>query len=182
MDGVGGLVLLALIWIVGSIFDQKKKQQRRRQQAKQVPPPSIEVESVSGEPRSTRPDSSQREGSRLEEVLRQLNPELADLADQVSRGSRQPVMVRKEPQAIAAAEEKSDFVAKAEAAIARRRKVADDRIRDRTDQDHESFHQQARLIEEPVIAGPAAAAPSLRQAIIWREILGPPKAFTIDED
>ena len=192
MDGIGGLIVVVIIWIIGSVFEQKKKQEQRRRQARQVPPPAVDVEPVSAEPRSGRPDPSQREGSRLEQVLRELNPELADLAEQASRASRKQPQARRRtyserparraerPPVIAAEETKSDFVAKAEAAIARRRQVAAEHIRDRTDQDHESFHRLARR-EMTASVHPAAVPPSLQQAIIWREILGPPKALTIDE-
>ena len=133
MDNFGGIAILVLIWIVGAVFDKKKKEERRRRQmAQQSLPPSIEVESVSAEPRSQLPDASQSEGSKLEQVLRQLNPELAVLADQALAQSRQQtatkpeaevrsVTVRSPVDPIVASEDTGDFMAKAERAIARRR-------------------------------------------------------------
>ena len=194
MDNLGGIAILVLIWIVGAMFDKKKKQEKRRRQlAKQRPPPSIDVESVSAEPRARLPDASQREGSKLEQVLRQLNPELADLADQARAQSRhqtaakpelkrRSVTVRPPAEPVVAANEgDDDFMAKAERAIARRRAVAEEYSSGRTGQDHAAFERAVRRQDEPVAESIPAEAPSLVQAIVWREILGPPKAMTIDE-
>ncbi len=154
MDNFGGIAILVLIWIVGAVFDKKKKEQkRRRQMAQQSPPPSIEVESVSAEPQGQLPDASQREGSKLEQVLRQLNPELAALADQALAQSRQQTPAEHEPEVImpqpvepvlAAPEDTDDFMAKAERAIARRSNVAEEYSRGRTAEDHAEFHAEAR--------------------------------------
>ena len=193
MDNFGGIAILVLIWIVGAVFDKKKKEEkRRRQMAQQSLPPSIEVESVSAEPRPRLPDASQREGSKLEQVLRQLNPELAALADQALAESRQQtaakpeatvrsVTVRSPVEPVAAREDTDDFMAKAERAIARRRIAAEEHSRGRTAQDHATFHQEVRRPVEAEVESLSAEAPSLEQAIIWREILGPPRAMTIDE-
>jgi hypothetical protein len=215
MDNFGGIAILVLIWIVGVVFDKKKKQERRRRQmAQQGQPPSVEVESVSAEPQARLPDGSQREGSKLEQLLRQLNPEFAAVADQALAQSGPPtasegnpeIMVRQpaEPSAAvlddgddfmakadramaqrirepAGRDDPDDFMAKAERAIARRRLVADDYARGRTVEDHDAFHESARQTEEPKAAATVEAAPTLVQAIVWREILGPPRAMTIDE-
>jgi hypothetical protein len=191
MDNFGGIAILVLIWVVGAVFDKKKKaERRRRQMAQQRPPLPIEAESVSAEPRARPPDASQSEGSKLEQVLRQLNPELAARADQASAQSRQqtPAKGRSEvivpqpaEQVAAAHSDGDDFMAKAERAIARRRLVAEEYSRGRTAQDHAAFHAEVRRPVELVPESVPAEAPSLEQAIIWREILGPPRAMTIDE-
>ncbi len=160
--------------------------------AQQGLPPSIEVESVSAEPRERLPDASQREGSKLEQVLRQLNPELAALAEQAAAQSRQqtaaepdpkprPVIVRPPVEPVVARDSEPDFMAKAERAIARRRLVAEEYSRGRTAEDHSEFHEAARRPVELKVESLPDEAPSLEQAIIWREILGPPRAMTIDE-
>ncbi len=191
MDNLGGIAVLVLIWIVGSIFDKKKKEERRRRQmAKQGPPRSIDVEPASAEPRTRLPDAVQREGSKLEQILRQLNPEFADLADQALAQSRQQTPTEGEPEVTvrqpaaplaAAPDDGDDFMAKAQRAIARRRLVAEEYSSGRTAEDHEEFHQAVRRPDEPVAESLSPEAPSLVQAIIWREILGPPRAVTIDE-
>jgi hypothetical protein len=215
MDNFGGIAILVLIWIVGAMFDKKKKEARRRKQmAQRRLPLSIDPEPVSAEPRERLPDATHRQGSKLEQVLRQLNPEFAALADQaLAQGHQETategepeIMVREPAEPFAAAlddgddfmakaeqamaqrsrgpagrDDGDDFMAKAERAIARRRMTAEEYGRDRTAEDHDAFHQGVRRRDEPEVKTPSAAAPTLEQAIIWREILGPPKAMTIDE-
>ncbi len=190
MDNFGGIAILVLIWIVGAVFDKKKKEERRRRQmAQQSPPTPIEVESVSAGPRAGLPDASQREGSKLEQVLRQLNPELAARADQALAQSGQQAPAEGKPEVIVrpavepaiVADDSDDFMAKAERAIARRRSVAEEYSRGRTAQDHSEFHQAARRPVALEVESLPDEAPSLEQAVIWREILGPPRAMTIDE-
>ncbi len=191
MDNLGGIAVLVLIWIVGSIFDKKKKQERRRRQmAQQSPPPSIDPNPVSAEPRARLPDASPREGSKLEQMLRQLNPEFAALADQALAQRHHQTATEGEPETMArqpaepfaaAPDDGDDFMAKAERAIARRRMTAEEYSRDRTAEDHDTFHQAVRRPPESEAKGPTDAPPTLEQAIIWREIIGPPKALTIDE-
>ena len=191
MDNLGGIAVLVLIWIVGSIFDKKKKEERRRRQmAEQGPPGSIDVESARAEPRALLPDAVQREGSKLEQMLRQLNPEFAAMADQALAQANQQTATEGEPEVTvrqpvepfaAAPDDGDDFMAKAQRAIARRRLVAEEYSSERTAEDHEEFHLAARRPDKPVAKSLSPEAPSLVQAIIWREILGPPKAMTIDE-
>ncbi len=239
MDNFGGIAVLVLIWIVGAIFDKKKKQERRRKQmAQQRPPLSIDPEPVSADPRARLPDASPREGSKLEQMLRQLNPEFAALADQAlaqaheqtaTEGEpevtvRQPVepfaaapddeddfmakaeramaqrsrvtvarddtddfmakaerVIAQRSRVTVARDDGDDFMAKAERVIAQRRIVAEEYSSDRTAEDHDTFHQAVRRPPESEAKGPTEAPPTLEQAIIWREIIGPPKAFTIDE-
>ena len=191
MDNLGGIAVLVLIWIVGTIFDKKKKQERRRKQmAQQRPPLSIDPEPVSADPRAQLPDASLREGSKLEQMLRQLNPEFAALADQALAQAHQQTATEGKPEVTVrqpvepfapASEDEDDFMAKAQRAIARRRLVAEEYSRGRTAEDHEEFHIAVRRPDKPVAESLSPEAPSLVQAIIWREILGPPRAMTIDE-
>ena len=190
MDNFGGIAILVLIWIVGMIFDKKKKEERRRRQlAKQGPPRSIDVEPVSAEPRARLPDAVQRESSKLEQMLRQLNPEFAAMADQALAQANQQTATDGEPEVTvrqpvepfaAAPDDGDDFMAKAQRAITRRRLVAEEYSRERTAEDHEEFHEAVRR-KEPEAEVILAEDPTLEQAIIWREIIGPPKAMTIDE-
>ncbi len=190
MDNFGGIAILVLIWIVGAMFDKKKKEARRRkQQATAEPRPTL-AESVLTEPPKRLPDASQREGSKLEQVLRQLNPEVAALADQALAQRHHQTATEGEPETMArqpaepftaAPDDGDDFMAKAERAIARRRMTAEEYSRDRTAEDHDTFHQAVRRAPESEAKAPTDAPPTLEQAIIWREIIGPPKALTIDE-
>jgi len=66
----------------------------------------------------------------------------------------------------------------AERVVEARLRAAERRDRTHTEADHRSFHD--RITEPAAPAAPVQAGKGsarLRQAIIWREILGPPKAF-----
>jgi len=193
VEDLGGIVVLLLIWLVGAFFDQKKKQERKRRQAAARKQPPVIVEPVSLEeleepPRPARPpqperaplpDATQREGSRLEAVLRRLDPELAESMGKARREKRPrpPAPAKRRP-----VPAELDFMGKAEAAVARRLQVADARVGGRTEADHDRFHD---AIRQPAIkAGHIARFPKarIREAIVWSEILGPPKAFTLDRE
>ncbi len=63
---------------------------------------------------------------------------------------------------------------------ARRRRQADERERGWTPDDHAAFDRRIRAgqSEQPAAAsGAAAPRASLRQAVLWQQILGPPKGL-----
>jgi hypothetical protein len=199
VEDLGGIAILILIWVVGAVFDQKKKQERKRRQAKagQKKPTPVVVEPVVMEDPvrvrvSERRDATQQEGSKLEEVLRQFDPDLAEALGKAHRPARRekprahpPKTDRPTPTPVVMPTPiapELDFMAKAEAAVARRRKVADGRVAGRTAADHAEFHDAIRkpvITAKQVVRFPKAR---IREAVVWREILGPPKAFTLDED
>ncbi len=188
MDNLGGIAILVIIWIVAAMFDKKRKEERRRRAAKSRVPTPIDFESVS-KPEAR--DPSQLEGGLLEKVLRQFDPELADqaLGKHRSAPNGEP-----EPQASRAASSAApvaavrgsrpaadDRAAETRAIIARRLKAAEARLGGRTAGDHAVFHD---AIREPGKKAPKRVRfpdSDMRRAIVWREILGPPKAMTIDE-
>lgn len=186
MDNLGGIAVLVIIWIIGAVFDKKRKDERRRRAAAKRVPTSIEVEPVS---RPGVPDPSQLEGGLLEKVLRQIDPELAD---QALGKAPTPAKVEPRPPHRAPSqasvpdprvprEEASDRSAEVQATINRRLRAAEARGRGRTAADHAVFHE---AIREPVKKSRKRAAypvADIRRAIIWREILGPPRAETIDD-
>lgn len=69
----------------------------------------------------------------------------------------------------------------AEALIAKRVRAAEARLTGRTRADHKRFDEIIRQPAAPA-AGPAPVlrSTSLRQAVMWREVLGPPKALQED--
>ena len=170
MDNFGGIAILVLIWIVGAMFDKKKKEARRRkQQATAEPRPTL-AESVLTEPPKRLPDASQREGSKLEQVLRQLNPEFAALADQALAQRHHQTATEGEPETMApqpaepfaaARDDGDDFMAKAEKAIARRRMTAEEYRRDDWAGRTALFARSAdpRSRSAPLSAGASAGAP-----------------------
>jgi hypothetical protein len=185
VDNIGGLAVLVVIWIVGAIFDKKKKEERRRRAAGSSAPTPIEVESVS---MSEGGDPSQLEGSMLENVLRQLDPQLADralgkrqstanaeLERQPSRPTTAPVAKR------AVRPEADDRSAATRATLTDRREAAEERTTGRADSDHSKFHDSIRKPEKVEPREDPFPVSDMRRAFVWREVLGPPKAETIDE-
>lgn len=66
----------------------------------------------------------------------------------------------------------------AEELVRRRIQAAEARNRPLTESDHQSFHQRLQKSEVKVAAAAARfPAQRLRDAFIWREVLGPPKAL-----
>ena len=144
---------------------------------------------------SPRPDATQREGEQLEALLRHLEGGLGQTAPEQRTRPKTTVVVRRpaapqprsrtEPAAPprdAGPEEVSlerpvDREAEAEAIERRREAAVAARNEALTDADHAAF--EARIDAER--AAGAAYAPSrsltprqLREAFVWREILGPP--------
>jgi hypothetical protein len=65
----------------------------------------------------------------------------------------------------------------AEAIVQRRIKQAEARNRPHAAADHQSFDQAIRAPAEPVELRQRLTAQGLREALVWREILGPPKSM-----
>jgi len=188
VDNLGGFIVVVLIWIVAAVFDQKKKQARKRS-GSSAPPAA-----GTGGTRSPAPDLK----SRLQDALRQLDPELGRMMDGAAGGEQSPAAVRPQPvrPRITAAEvppspaarsarqdassgstRDLSFMAQAQAAIAERREVAAEHSRGRTAEDHRRFDREIRRVEKAPPAKRAVALPDLGQAVVWREILGPPVAL-----
>lgn len=176
-----------VIWIIGSLFEQKKRQQRRAQR----PTPARPVEDGGGERPGDLPAARREVGSRLEEVLRQLDPALADAISQ-SRKPTPRAVPRPEPQVVSTETELDQLeelrarrpeIDRAEegAEIGRRRLAeAAARNRPRRASDHAAFHDAIRAPEDAVEVArhPRYDSKKMRDAVVWREIIGPPKAFS----
>jgi hypothetical protein len=152
-------------------------------------------------PRPPRPDASQREGERLEELLRGLQGRL-EQAGAGARGKTTIVIKRPaagpgpvrprakparprpaeaaEPSEGASLEAPVDREAEAEALERRRLEAVAARNEELTDADHAAF--EARIREEDAAARTRTTARrltpgQLREAFVWNEILGPPVAL-----
>lgn len=68
----------------------------------------------------------------------------------------------------------------AEAIAQRRIKFAEARNRPHAAVDHQSFDQGIRAPAEPVAVRQRLSAQGLREALVWREILGPPRSMQED--
>jgi hypothetical protein len=143
-------------------------------------------------PRVTGADATQREGSRLESLLRELGRTL----DQASEGPMGRVPDRPLPPAEEVEERESlevspevrtldteprrqprvevDLDDEAERVAARRIAAAEAQQRPLTKAEHQAF--DARIRQEPAdkTATRGYTARQLRDAVVWREILGPP--------
>ena len=149
-------------------------------------------------PRPPRPDASQREGERLEELLRGLQGRL-EQGGAGTRGKTTIVIKRPvpapgpvhqrpkparsraaEPEEAASLEAPVDREAEAEAIERRRLEAVAARSQELTDADHAAF--EARIREEDAAARARTTARrltagQLREAFVWNEILGPPVAL-----
>ena len=189
MDNLGAIAVLVIIWIIGVMFDKKRKEERRRRAAKSRVPTPVEFESVVSEPEGR--DPSQLEGGLLEKFLRQLDPQLADQAlgkhrsvpkvepePQASGEASSPVPVTTTRGSRPAADDRAE---ETRAIIERRLKAAEARVTGRTTRDHAIFHDAIREPGKKVRKRVRFPTSAMRHAVVWREILGPPKAMTIDE-
>jgi hypothetical protein len=137
------------------------------------------------------PDATQLEGERLQQLLQQLGRTLEDAAGPAGRlpdRSLPPAEEQEERDSlevtpeVRSLEQESGRAVRAEVdqddeaalVVEQRRQAAEAHLAPRTRAEHQAF--DARLRAEP--ADKTAVAPSrsqrLREAIIWREILGPP--------
>jgi len=127
---------------------------------------------------SPRPDATQREGEQLEALLHHLEGRLGQAAPQ-PRSRTQPAAPPRDagqPEGVSL-EQPVDREAEAEAIERRREAAVAARNEALTDADHAAF--EARIYAERAAGAAYAPARSLtprqlREAFVWREILGPP--------
>lgn len=194
-------VLLVVWWLFGLFTSGKRGQQQHQQRRTRAPADRPRPVSPPAPRPAAGPDATQREGSRLEQVMREFERALEEASQ--SRLPRRP-----EPTPEWEAEEEwhregsveevepevrsleDDFVRPERAVVVlggdadelQRRRVAyaESRNRALTAADHRRFDERIRT---PVPGEPDPEAPlaertrRLRQAIIWREVLGPPVAL-----
>lgn len=185
-----GFVLLAVLWFVINLISSSRR--------KQVPPTRPRPQRSSEPPRTIRVgvDPTQAEGSRLERMLRDLQRTLEEAAE--TQGSYPTGFPAPLPQPREEIEERASLEVEPEirslegevrretrrridqdegaAEIeARRIQAAAARDATRTRADHIAFDERIR--QQPAdhtAATPGYTAKQLRDAVVWREILGPP--------
>jgi len=207
MDEIGPFALLALVWWVMSLFGEAKK---RQQQGKGRPPVQRPAASRSQLPpqRPTLADPSQREGSRLEQILREMEraleqttqvpapePEprgswdtgLEEIEEVEALDSYQPEVASHEDFSNFERPEREVIVLGGDQEELQRRRMnyAEVRTHALTKADHDRFDAKIRkpqvLAEVAQAPPPSARTERLRQAIIWREVLGQPVALRGEE-
>jgi hypothetical protein len=187
----GGLVVLGVVWLLFNLLGRARSEsQPRPRTGAQVPQPHPPT---AGDP--SKRDATQREGSRLEQLLRELErnleqaaggqgrttvrlptPPLPDDEDVEERGSLEVPerVVSLEKEVKRPARVRYDQDSGAEDLVRRRIAAAETRSGALSKADHKAF--DVRIRQEPAdhTAVRHYTRAQLRDAIVWREILGPP--------
>ncbi len=189
----GGLLVLGIVWLLFNLFGRARGDARPRPRTgPQLPQPSPHSQTALD---SSPGDPTQREGGRLERFLRELERNLEQAGGEQGRPpARLPVpqppddedvedreslevperVVSLETEVKRPARAKYDQDSGAEALVRRRIAAAEARSGALTKADHTAF--DARIRPEPAdhTAVRRYTQAQLRDAIVWREILGPP--------
>jgi hypothetical protein len=180
------LILVAVVWFLFNLVARKKGPPVR---------PQGQPEPGHGTPRPLpRPgtmDATQREGSQLEQLLRQLGRTLDQAGGPLGRLPDRPLPSAEEeeegeslevtpvvrsletgpPRSVRLRFDQDDD---AERLVARRISAADDRDRGHSKADHLAFDKRIRQEPADKTDTRGYTARKLRDAVVWREILGPP--------
>jgi hypothetical protein len=193
---LGTAITLGFLWLLFSLFTGKKKY-REAPKPKQPKPPTGSTSRAQLPlplPPSTpgaHHDPTQREGFRLETLLKQLAQTLDQSAGPLGRAPdirlpsaeqslegeslETPTRVVSRELPVARGERLPvDQDDQAEQVVARRIAAAEARSGPLTAADHLTFDQRIRQEPADHTATAGFSSQRLRQAIIWREILGPP--------
>ena len=181
-----GLIFLAVVWFLFNLIARKKG-----------PPghPKGQPEPGHGTPRPLpRPatmDPTQREGSQLEQLLRQLGRTLDQAGDPLGRLPDRPIPSAEEEEEGQSLEVTPvvrsreidvprisrlpvDQDDEAERVAARRISAAEGRDRGHSKADHLAFDQRIKREPADKTSTRGYTVRKLREAVVWREILGPP--------
>ena len=169
-----GLILVAVVWFLFNLLVRKK---RPPAPPKPLPPVGL--------------DPTQREGSQLEQLLRQLGRTLDQSGGPLGRAPDRPIPSAEEQEERGSLEVAPvvrsletgptrsirvtvDQDDEAERVAARRIAEVEGRIRPLTKADHLAFDQRIRQEPADKTATRGYSTRRLRDAVVWREILGPP--------
>ena len=172
----GGLLVLGIVWLLFNLIGQGKG--RTRPAPRPIPQPRP----------PGAPDPTQQEGSRLERMLRELERSLEQVAEKQSGGwprEEEDVEERdslEEPEQVVSLETEVprrqraeyDQDSGAEAIVQRRIEAARARDRALSKADHKAFDAKVRQEVADHTAVRRYTPEQLRDAVVWREILGPP--------
>ena len=180
MDPTAVLILGVLWFLINLMTGAKKKS----------PPPRVPPREPLPPPEQSSPDATQREGSRLEMVLRQFERALEeagpvgpqdrielpgdeDVEERVSL-EREPEVVSLEQEVRRASRREYTQDEGAEKLVQKRIDAAAARDTARSKADHLEFDERIRKEPAEHTAAGGYTAKQLRDAVVWREILGPP--------
>ncbi len=172
----GFAIGLGVLWVVLNLLGRKKRPPDVRSRPRGSLPPS-------GPATSRGSDATQVEGMRLQDLLRELGKTLDTAAGAQHSPRKTPGSLETTPQVRSLEEDVRrpqrapvDSDDEAEAIVAKRIAAAESNLRPLGAADHLAF--EARIHQQPADAtATASRLPSmrrLREAVVWREILGPP--------
>ena len=162
------LIFLGFLWFIFGVLRKGKVNRPTLRKRTPTPSPSpVPVPPVGTDP-------TQREGLRLETLLGDFRRGLDDVAR--TKGAKdRPESEARESRTVVDQDEAAAQVEEARIAQAEARRGA------LTDADHQRFEQQIhqQIRQEPAdhTAVRRYTPPQLRDAVVWREILGPPVAL-----
>lgn len=199
---IGTAVTLGFLWLLFSLFSGKKKyREGPRPRPPQNRPPSdvtrqvqlpLSVSPPSGG-KASPADPTQREGFRLESLLKRLAQTLDQSSGPLGRAPDVRLPSAEESEAGTSLETPARVVTRelpvvreerppvdqddqAEQVAARRIAEAEARSGPLSVADHRTFDNRIRQEPADHTATAGFSCKQLRQAVIWREILGPPKS------
>lgn len=194
---LGPLVVLVLVWLVLNAIRKAGSRPPGKPRTPPRPTASTPQSRARSLPTTRGADATQREGKRLEDLLRDLGRTLDQAsgptgrkpdrrlppAEEVEEGESlevTPEVHSLETDTRRAERAVVDQDDEAEKVMARRIAAAEANAAPRTRAEHQAF--DARIRQEPAdkTATRAYTAKQLRDAVVWREILGPPVSLRED--
>jgi hypothetical protein len=169
------VLILGVLWFLINLFTGAKK--------KSPPPPRLPRQEPPGPAQHSSPDATQREGSRLGMVLREVQRALEEgrgpeyLEEEVEEREtleREPEVVSLEQEVRRAPRRELTQDDDAELLVQKRISAAAARDTARSKADHVAFDRQIRQEPADHTGTPGYTVKQLRDAVVWREILGPP--------
>jgi hypothetical protein len=172
-------LILGVLWVLMNLFTGRKK----------TPPPSEPGPGY--QPDQSPPDATQREGSRLEMVLREFQRSLENADITARRHAGEPLpddedveerrSLESEPEVVSLEEDvrrpsRRQYTqdADAEQLVQRRITAASARDTARSKADHVQLDDRIRKEPADQTSSRGYTTRQLRDAVVWREILGPP--------
>lgn len=206
---VGPLVVLGLMWVVLNALRKggsRPPDRSERPSSTKAPLPKLPGRTGPGiAPQSPTPDGSprsdptQREGTQLERLLRELGRTLDEGREPAQRPTVRtlpPVKPGTSSGSLEAAPEGQSLEVdpargeravvdqddEAERVVEQRLAAAEANLQPLSEADHQVFDQRIRQEPADQTAARAYTVRQLREAIVWREILGPPVSLRGESD
>ena len=206
---LGPLVVLGLMWVVFNALRKgggKPSDHSGPPSSTRAPSPKLPGSTRSGTApmgrtpaSSAPPDATQREGSQLEVLLRELGRTLEQGGRPPERPTVRPLppaKAKKPGRSLEAAPDARSLEVdpvrgeravvdqddEAERVVQQRRAAAEANSRPLSESDHQVFDQRIRQEPADKTASRGYTARQLREAVVWREILGPPVSLRGESD